>query len=109
MGKKKEQEEKKEKPLERWTIKELREEALKIPNVQGIHGMNKEEIVVALREAKGISAPETRKKTESVRTIKLQVLELRKQRDDERVAGASRERLDILRKKIARLKKRTKL
>lgn len=108
MGKKKEQEEKKEKPLERWTIKELREEALKIPNVQGIHGMNKEEIIDALREVKGISAPETKKKTESVRTIKLQVLELRKHRDDERGAGATRERLNILRKKIARLKKRTK-
>jgi hypothetical protein len=40
-GKKKEQKEKKEKPLERRTVKELREEALTIPDVQGVHGMNK--------------------------------------------------------------------
>ncbi|MCX5863237.1 MAG: transcription termination factor Rho [Desulfomonile sp.] len=106
--KEKEPEEKKEKPLERWTIKELREEALKIPNVQGIHGMNKQEIMSALREVKGISAPETKKKTDGVRAVKLQVTEMRTSRNDERSGGASRERLNILRKKISRLKKRTK-
>ena len=59
--KKKEQKEKKEKPLEKWTVKELREEALKIGELQGVHGMNKEELLVELRKAKGIAAPEKKK------------------------------------------------
>jgi hypothetical protein len=107
-GKKKEQKEKKEKPLDRWTIKELREEALKIEGVQGVHGMNKEEIIAALREVKGIAAPDTKKKAESVRAIKEKVVELKKVRDAQRVEGASRSKLDILRRKISKMKKKTR-
>lgn len=107
-SKKKELEEKKEKPLDRWTIKELREEALKTLSLQGIHGMNKEEIMSALMEARGISAPESKKKTAGVRAIKLKVAEMRQARDEERTNGASRARLSILRKKIAKLKKQSK-
>jgi len=106
MGKKKEQEEKKEKPLDRWTVKELRAEALKIQEVQGVHGMNKEEILSVIRKHRGI-AEAPKKKGESVREVKAKVLQLRQARDQERESGASRSRLDILRKKIGRLKKLT--
>ena len=106
--KKKERKEKKEKPLERWTIKELREEALKIPGVQGVHGMNKEELLVALREVKGIPDPSKAKTTVSVREIKQKAGELKKVKDAERAEGASRERLNKLRKKISSLKKKTR-
>jgi len=105
--KKKEQKEKKEKPLERWTTKELREEALKIGELQGVHGMNKEELLVALRKAKGIAAPEKKKAT-SVREIKVKIGALKKQKEEEREQGAARSRIDILRKKISRLKKQTR-
>jgi len=106
-GKKKEQKEKKEKPLDRWTVKELREEALKIPDIQGVHGMNKEEIISLLRKARGIAEPESTK-VGSVRETKAKIVELRKLRDEERVQGASRERLSILRRKISRLKRQTR-
>jgi len=108
MGQKKEQKQDKQKPLERWTIKELREEALTIPNVQGVHGMNKEEIIAALREVKGLSAPDTKKPTQSVREVKAKVCELRKLKDNERSEGASKLRLRVLRRKISRLKKKTR-
>jgi hypothetical protein len=107
-GKKKEQKEKKDKPLEKWTTKELREEALTILNIQGVHGMNKEELIAAVRVAKGISEPEAKKKAGSVREIKAKVAVLKKTRDDERAQGTSRNRLDILRRKISRLKKQTR-
>jgi DUF438 domain-containing protein len=106
-GKKKEQKEKKEKPLERRTVKELREEALTLPDVQGVHGMNKEELISILRKAKGIEAP-PQKKTEAVRDVKHKISELKKVRDEERGEGAARARLEILRKKISRLKKKTR-
>jgi len=65
--KKKEQKEKKEKPLERWTVKELREDALKLGTVHGVHGMNKEELLTALRKEKGIPEPEKSKMDRSER------------------------------------------
>ncbi len=106
-GKKKEQKEKKEKPLERWTIKELREEALKVPDVQGVHGMNKEELLSVLRKAKGIEEPPQKKAT-GVRDIKAKISELKKVKGEERAQGAASSRLDILRRKISRLKKQTR-
>ncbi len=108
-GKKKEQKEKKEKPLERWTIKELRDEALKIPDIQGVSGMNKEEIVVILREVKGIAPPETKKKAVNVREVKVKIAGLKQVRDEERGQDATRQRLNILRRKISRLKKKTRV
>lgn len=106
-GKKKEQKEKKEKPLENWTIKELREEALKSGDVHGAHGMNKEELLTVVRKAKGIPEPE-KKKSEGVRELKSKVLELRQKRDEEREQGASKLRLTILRKKISKIKRQTR-
>jgi hypothetical protein len=106
--KKKERKAKKEKPLERWTVKELREEALKIGGVVGVHGMNKEELLEALRKEKGIEPPASKKKIGNVREIKSKVIELRKKKDEERASDASRGRLNILRKKISRMKKQTR-
>ena len=106
-GKKKEQKEKKETPLERRTVKELREEALTLPDVQGVHGMNKEELISILRKAKGIETP-PQKKIEAVRDVKHKISELKKVRDGERGEGVARARLEILRKKISRLKKKTR-
>ena len=106
-GKKKDQKEKKEKPLERWTVKELREEVLKVPDVKGVHGMNKEELLSILRKARGIEEP-PHKKAEAVRDVKVKISALKKVRDEDRAQGAKRARLDILRRKISRLKKQTR-
>ena len=46
----KEKEDKKEKPLDRMTAKELREIALKIPEMTGVHGMNKAELLAAVKK-----------------------------------------------------------
>ncbi len=108
MGKKKEQKEKKEKPLDRWTVKELREEALTIPDIQGVHGMNKDELLTNIKKARGIADADTDKKGESLREIKQKVVQLRTARDEERSQGATRLRLSILRRRIARLKKKSR-
>ncbi len=105
MGTKKEQKEKKEKPLERWTIKELREEALKIPGVQGVHGMNKDELLTALKTEKGIVDTSTKKKGESIRDLKARLAQMRTARDEERVQGATRARLNILRRRLIKIEK----
>jgi beta-phosphoglucomutase-like phosphatase (HAD superfamily) len=43
-----------EKPLEKMTVKALREIGKEIPEITGVHGMKKEELIVAIKEAKGI-------------------------------------------------------
>lgn len=108
MGLKKERKDKKVKPLDDWTIKELREEAMKVPNVQGIHGMNKQEIIEFLRVEKGLPAPVSKKTTDGVRVFKEKVRQMRLKRDEERTAGTTRKRLDILRRKISGMKKKTR-
>jgi hypothetical protein len=108
MGSKKKDKEKAEKPLDKWTIKELRDEAAQITEVQGVSGMNKQELLVLVREAKGIPAPKAAKKTQGVREIKKKVAELRKKKDEQRAQGASRKVLDIMRRKISKMKKKTR-
>lgn len=108
MGSKKKEKEKAEKPLDKWTIKELRDEAGQIQGVQGVSGMNKGELLGLIREAKGIPAPKATKKTQDVREIKLKVSELKKKKEEERAAGASRSLLEIMRRKISKMKKTTR-
>ncbi|MCS7278596.1 MAG: hypothetical protein NZ530_00870 [Thermodesulfobacteriaceae bacterium] len=60
------------KKLEKLTIKELREIALQIPEIQGVHGMNKEELISALKKTYGIKE-EPKKVGESIREIKAKV------------------------------------
>ena len=42
------------KPLEKMTVKDLRELAKEMPEISGVHGMMKEELVGAIKTAKGI-------------------------------------------------------
>jgi len=105
MGKTKK--EAKEKPLDKMTAKELREVAMTIPEIVGVHGMNKNELVSAVKKARGI-AGETAKTTSSdIREIKQQIKVFKAQRaqalenDDARKAA-------IYRRRISRLKKKTR-
>ena len=43
-----------EKPLEKMTVKALREIAKEIPEITGVHGMKKEELLVAINEVRGV-------------------------------------------------------
>ena len=47
------QKETKEKPLEKMTVKDLREMAKEIPEITGVHGMKKDELIHAIKDAKG--------------------------------------------------------
>ena len=84
--------EKKEKPLEKMTAKELREMALGLPGIHGVHAMKKEELITAIRAAKGITEPEPKKEKHfvakkekvilSVAQLKQKVRELRVKREE---------------------------
>ena len=106
MGKK-ERQEKKEKPLDRMTAKELREMALQIQGIVGVHAMNKPELVAAIKEAKGIVEEKKRQTTTDVRAIKQKIRELWGQKETLKEAG-EKGTVTTLRRRISRLKKKTR-
>jgi len=99
------------------TAKELREMALGLPGVHGVHAMKKEELIAAIRAARGITEPEPKKEKRIVAKkekviltasqLKQKVKELRAKRE-----GILQQRnwkmAEILRKRISRLKKMTR-
>ena len=103
---KKERKEKKEKPLEKMTTKELKDMALEVANVQGVHGMNKSELLAAIKEAKGIT-DEKKSKAIDTRAIKAKIAVLKAEKIKMREAG-DKKKIDVLRKRISRLKKKTR-
>lgn len=106
MGKK-EKKDKKEKPLDRMTAKELREVALTIPEITGVHGMNKAELLTSIKEARGIKEEKTKKSDVSVREIKKKIQDL-KGLKAEAHESKDKAKAGILRRRISRLKKMTR-
>lgn len=104
---KKEEKEKKEKPLDKMTAKELRELALGIEGIVGVHAMNKSELIAAIKKAQGIEDEKKGDKSVDVRGIKKKIRELRSQREAAREAG-EKDKLQVLRRRISRLKKKTR-
>lgn len=107
MGKEKEKE-KKEKPLEKMTAKELRELALTLEGIVGVHAMNKNELIAAIKEIKGIVEEKASSKTDmDVRVLKAKIKELKERRETAKEAGNNK-LADALRRRIGNLKKKTR-
>ncbi len=104
---KKERKEKKEKPLDRMTARELREMALGIEGIVGVHAMNKSELIAAIKKAKGIVDEKKRETSVDVRSIKKKIRELRSEKEAMKEAG-EKEKVQLLRRRISRLKKKTR-
>ncbi|MFA9613169.1 MAG: transcription termination factor Rho, partial [Deltaproteobacteria bacterium] len=96
-----------EKPLDRMTAKELREVALDLEGIVGVHAMNKSELLAAVKKAKGIVDDKKRQTSVDVRTIKGKIRELRSQKEATKEAG-DKKKMKILRRRINRLKKKTR-
>lgn len=106
-----------EKPLDKMTVVELREVIMQeIPELTGVTGMKKDQLLEALREARGIKEePPVKKKKKtagpkksmSVREMKLEIVRLRAEREVLR-QNKDKKGLEILRKRINRLKKMTR-
>jgi|SRR5271157_5476011 len=105
---KKERKEKKERPLDKMTATELRKYAMDLGEISGVHGMNKEELLSAIKEVKGIKDEGKAVKTVNVRELKEKAEAARAKKLEGIAGGASRKQVDTLRKKANRLKKRTR-
>ena len=97
----------KEKPLEKMTAKELREVAMEIPEISGVHGMNKPELISAIKKARGIEEEVTKKSDATVREIKKQIKEL-KLKHAAAIEADDKKMATVMRRRISRLKKKTR-
>jgi hypothetical protein len=102
-----EKEETKEKALEKMTVKDLREMAKDIPEIVGVHGMKKEELIVAIKEVKGIADEPVKKTDASVRELKQKIKGFKAQRLAALEAN-DRKLATIYKRRISRLKKKTR-
>lgn len=96
-----------EKPLDKMIVKELREIAHDIPELKGVHGMNKQDLLDAIKTHRGIREDKPKKANRSVREIKMRIRDLKVQK----LALAmekNRKQREILRRQISRLKKKTR-
>lgn len=109
--------EKREKPLGKMTAKELREMALGMPGIHGVHAMKKEELITAIRTAKGIPEPEAKKEKVVVAKKEKMVLTIAELKQKAKELRLKREELlqqrnwkmaEILRKRVSQLKKMTR-
>jgi Rho termination factor, N-terminal domain len=103
-GKKKET---KEKPLEKMTAKELREVGKQIPELTGVHGMNKAELISAIKKARGITEDSVKKSDSSVREIKKKIKKLKTEREAA-LNNNDNKMAKIYRRRITRLKTKTR-
>lgn len=102
----------KEKPLDKMTSTELREMAREIPDITGVHAMKKEELLKAIKEAKGIKEEKpikkkAPKKTFDIKELKKSIIILKGEKKAARMTK-DRKKVDILRRRINRMKKRTR-
>ena len=105
---KKERKEKKEKPLEKMTATELRKYAMDTGELSGVHGMNKEELLSAIKEAKGIKDEGKHTEKVSMRDLKEKAAAMRSKKLEAIAAKEPQAKIDVLRKKANRMKKRTR-
>lgn len=101
-----------EKPLDKMTVVELREIAKEIPGVTGVHAMKKEEVLAAIKEYRGIvdEKPVRKKVTKvglSIKELKEKTAQLRQEKESAR-AAKDMKRVGMLRRRINRLKKKTR-
>jgi hypothetical protein len=107
------------KPLDKMTVVELRELAKEeIPGITGVTGMKKDQLLEAIKEARGIKdeTPATKKKQKktagpkkdmNVQEMKQEIIRLRAERETLRQAK-DKKKLEIIRRRINRLKKMTR-
>jgi protein-arginine kinase activator protein McsA len=100
-----------EKPLDKMTVVELREFALaKNLGIVGVSAMKKEELLPAIKEALGIKDEEPAAKVAdkgTVAAMKKKIVTLKEEKKTA-IASKDKKKTNVLRRRINRLKKRSK-
>jgi ElaB/YqjD/DUF883 family membrane-anchored ribosome-binding protein len=90
------------KELRKLPMPKLRDLAKQETELQGIGGMEKEDLIRAIAQAKGIAYDETGKDVNAIHSVKQDIRQLKKEKGELLAANGDR-------KKIKRIKRRVKL
>ena len=112
---KKEKKQATERPLDKMTAIELRKIAREIPGVTGVHAMKKDKLLAVVKEHRGIKDEGPVKKEKKklakampdVKGLKGKITQLRQEKEVAR-GQMDRKRVDMLRRRISRLKRQTR-
>jgi len=96
-----------DKSLEKMTAKELRELAKTMPEISGVYGMKKAELLDTIKKAKGIVEETVKPVNRSVGDLKKKIQALKA---DRRAALEAKDKkmATIYKRQISRLKKKTR-
>jgi hypothetical protein len=97
----------KEKPLEKMTVKDLREMAKEIPDIVGVHGMKKDELVAAIKKVKGIKDEPIKKADASIAELKKMIKTLKADRQAA-LESKNKKMATVFKRRISKLKKKTR-
>jgi len=92
--------------LMKMTVPKLREEALKVPGIAGVHGMRKEELIQKLCEFHNIPYEEPKVRRDNT-ALKRKIKELRAKKEQAQTAK-DKKKTKILQVKIKRIKRKTR-
>lgn len=93
--------------IEKLTVVKLREECLKIPNIVGVHGMSKTQLIKELKEFNDIPIDVPRKPKADLKKLKKNITTLRQEMVTSREAK-NKKRVKYLQGRISSLKKKTR-
>ncbi len=96
------------KELRKMTVLKLREHAKKVTDLQGVGGMEKEQLIEAIAKAEGIAYEAPAKDASTIRSIKQEIQQLKKKREEILASAKDHAELEKLRKKIKTLKRLTR-
>jgi hypothetical protein len=96
-----------DKPLEKMTVKELREVAKELPGMTGVHAMKKDELIAGIKKAKGIKDESVKKVDASIAELKKKIKILKGERQAA-LEAKDKKKAKILRRRISRLKQKTR-
>ena len=96
-----------EKPLDKMTAKELREVAKEIPEITGVHGMVKADLLSAIKAARGIVEETPVLPSKATGNIKKTIKDLKKARQAA-LEAKDRKMATVYKRRISRLKKKSR-
>ena len=96
------------KELRKMTVPKLRERAKQVTDLEGVMGMEKEALIVAIVKAEGIAYEAPPKDVTTIGSVKHEIRALKKQVEEIHASSKDHAKVHRIRRKIKKLKRRTR-
>ena len=96
------------KELQRMTTPKLRDLAKEVTDLQGVGGLQKEDLIKAIAKAQGIAYDESAKDVNAIHAVKHDIRALQKQKAELLTSNGDRKNIKRIRRKVKLLKRLTR-